>query len=765
MKQFSIIASMILIGLLFTACSSGSSSTDNSPVTDDTVTDTPATEGDGTTPKDEDGVMPDTDGSCPALTPVTHDKEIISADVKWTGKHIIKDYLTVNKLLELDKCAEIIMNEGARIMVEDGGSIKSSGTAEQHVKITSGKPVPAKGDWNAISFAATASTGNEFTYTDFIYGGQGAQGVLQFDDKTTVKIDNCTFSNIKDKAIVFEGKVNLSSFTGNSFEEVESYLVATNAEMITSLSPVTSDGKGVNRVLVDKGVIVTAGTWKNLGVNYEVKDYFEINKPIIIEAGTTVMMQPNAYINVDNGGAIKSVGTAEKKITFTSAKPAPAKGDWKDIEINEAASSENEFAYTEFKYGGVSPWGVLTLADKTTVKIDNCTFSNIKDRALSLFGKVTLSSFTGNKFEEVESYLITTNAGMIASLAPVTSDGKGVNRVLIDKGEVTEASTWKNLGVNYEVKDYFEINKPLTIEAGTTVMLQPDGFITVRDGGALKTAGTTDKKVTFTSAKDAPAKGDWKYIEIFDTASSENEFAYTNFMYGGSAPWGVLWVQSDVTVKIDNCFFKDIADRAILFQDGVKLTSFTGNSFEKIDDVLIDIQAGDVKELSPFIIDAYTGYYVLVGYGGAANGTWKKLDVPYVIKDHLYVTGSTLNIEAGTVIKMEPESFINVKDSGALKLNGISGNKVTITSSKSGPAAGDWRYIEIESTSSNANNAFTYADIMYGGGSNDWGQLYVNDGATIKLDHVTFSNGQTCDVYADGTVTNLGSNTFTACPK
>ena len=83
---------------------------------------------------------------------------------------------------------------------------------------------------------------------------------------------------------------------------------------------------------------------------------------------------------------------------------------------------------------------------------------------------------------------------------------------------------------------------------------------------------------------------------------------------------------------------------------------------------------------------------------------------------------------------------------------GAEGNRVTVTSSKAAPAAGDWTEIDIYNTASN-NCRFQYADILYGGGDGTYGALWVDGGVTVELDHVTFEDNEACDVSGDGTVT------------
>ncbi|MBX2803710.1 MAG: hypothetical protein KTR31_38895 [Myxococcales bacterium] len=84
--------------------------------------------------------------------------------------------------------------------------------------------------------------------------------------------------------------------------------------------------------------------------------------------------------------------------------------------------------------------------------------------------------------------------------------------------------------------------------------------------------------------------------------------------------------------------------------------------------------------------------------------------------------GAMLTVEPGTRLELGGGSRIFVEDNGILHAVGTEGLPVTITSSSSVPAAGDWRYIDIKSTA-DAATRFEHAIIEYGGGNGDAGAI------------------------------------------
>lgn len=59
-------------------------------------------------------------------------------------------------------------------------------------------------------------------------------------------------------------------------------------------------------------------------------------------------------------------------------------------------------------------------------------------------------------------------------------------------------------------------------------------------------------------------------------------------------------------------------------------------------------------------------------------------------------------------------------------------------------------------------NVLTSTDVKYGGGAG-YGALWLSSDAEVALDHVTFTENETCDVDSSGTV-NPVETTYSACP-
>ncbi len=149
------------------------------------------------------------------------------------------------------------------------------------------------------------------------------------------------------------------------------------------------------------------------------------------------------------------------------------------------------------------------------------------------------------------------------------------------------------------------------------------------------------------------------------------------------------------------------------------------------------------------------------------DATWAALDAPYVATDGFDVQATSgsakLTVSAGATLEFGDGAILAVRDNGGLTLDGTAASHVTVTSAKASPAAGDWGEIDLYSASSTPDNVFHYTDISYGGGNSD-GQLWVDDGAGVTLDNVTFANAA-CDVLLAGSMSSVDptASTYTTC--
>lgn len=103
-----------------------------------------------------------------------------------------------------------------------------------------------------------------------------------------------------------------------------------------------------------------------------------------------------------------------------------------------------------------------------------------------------------------------------------------------------------------------------------------------------------------------------------------------------------------------------------------------------------DAKVTPTIDAAPGTPDAVQGQIIEIVAGDiTADTTWSAINT-YVLKGHVFVTGGTLTIEAGTLIKGETGSSLVITTTGKLNAVGTAAKPIVFTSADPAPAPGDW---------------------------------------------------------------------------
>lgn len=252
----------------------------------------------------------------------------------------------------------------------------------------------------------------------------------------------------------------------------------------------------------DFGGTIDAPTTTKAGT-YTVTEGFYVNDVWTIEAGSTFIMDPDAWIEVSATGKIVAVGTSSKPIVFKSSKSVPARGDWNGVSDDGNGSS---YVYCIFSDAdtGLDINGSLA-------RVENCTFRNDTE-GLDLYDAPSMGSLSSNQFDANVDPLIVNGKYDLDDTNTFRDNTH--QYVTLDSGTVTATRSWGVLSVPLYIDAGFRVEAILTIAAGTTLSMGPDTWIDVESSGSLKAVGTEAAPIRFTSSKPTPAAGDWYGITI-----------------------------------------------------------------------------------------------------------------------------------------------------------------------------------------------------------------------------------------------------------
>ena len=284
----------------------------------------------------------------------------ITAATHWeSGVYTLQSSLTVSGgVLQVDACTKIIMPIGGTISVRDNGALSLSG-ANGQITITSAKTSPLPGDWNYVEFYATGdSANNKLENVVVEYGGGGSYGAIYVDSGARVAISNSIVRSSEDFGIEVPNGGHLASFIGNTLVNNALGPIKLGANSVDDLGTGTYTPNTVQGISVVSEAVAHDATWLDLGVPYVAENGFSVTTAtgtahLTISAGAILKLGTGSTLVVRDNGGLTLAGTAAKPITLTSAKSAPAAGDWGYIDIYASSSAGfNAIDHAVIEYGG-----------------------------------------------------------------------------------------------------------------------------------------------------------------------------------------------------------------------------------------------------------------------------------------------------------------------------------------------------------------------------------------------------------------------------
>lgn len=348
------------------------------------------------------------------------------------------------------------------------------------------------------------------------------------------------------------------------------------------------------------------------------------------------------------------------------------------------------------------------------------------------------------------------NGGNVVNECP---DTKGDNPTMHQSENLMDNEVWSGL---HRVTGSLSLGATLELKPCTVVQLDQNASIVLSTGGSIHALGVTGSPVVFTSSKSPPAAGDWGGIYIQASAANDSTFENVIVEYGG-AYYSPIRVTNGAKASFMNVLVRhtDPGAPAIQLDQGATIAKFVGVSTED-SKVGLQVAANTIGTLGSFTSDA--AEISVQSETLTDDATWKDFGLPYGMSTY-FTINAVLTLSPGVTLKMPSSATIAVNNEGSLQSIGTSEKPVTITSAKKSPDAGDWGYIQVDSTSSN-DSVLENTVVEYGGGY----MVYVQNGASLGITDSTFqhSNDDGCAVnwVAGSRITDFSGVTFkdTPCP-
>jgi hypothetical protein len=318
-------------------------------------------------------------------------------------------------------------------------------------------------------------------------------------------------------------------------------------------------------------------------------------------------MESGAALDTLESGMLRAVGSAESPIVFTSAATDPLPGDWQCVRLaGDAAGSELRFV--TFEYGGAPCEatsaryeGLLQVATPTAAVSDG-VFRRSLTHGVLIQTEGTLDEFRDNTFTDNTAASVDVAAPQLLALGTGLAFTTPGDRIDVNTTfSLRSSGTWLAQPVPFRLADGLEIGgADVTIAAGARIELG-SGSIVVFDS-TLTAAGTEESPVTFTSARDPQAPGDWGCI-TFSAPSGTPSFRHAVVEYAGSGALctgaeyeTALHVPEDAVIA--DSTFRSIAGSAITSTE-CNLAQWCDNTFESVETGPLACDTGQMPTACP----------------------------------------------------------------------------------------------------------------------------------------------------------------------
>lgn len=357
-------------------------------------------------------------------------------------------------------------------------------------------------------------------------------------------------------------------------------------------------------------------------------------------------------------------------------------------------------------------------------------------------------------------------------------------------GTIAADTTWKDNTYGHLVTCTVYVqgsaSPVLTVDAGAEVDFNNNTglWIGYSGDGDIDIAGTTTKRVSFTSSDARPSKGDYQGLVLWSRAKGSYISGLDIEYAGSSASYpGAISIYSN-DVGIDDVNVSESGQHGIYISDGApEITdttiqdnskygvycasekcldptdgAFDDNTVTKNGDAAMRVWASQVHYLSED--STYSGNTTdeITVYGGTIkrDSTWHDLGVPYRLDNSMFVQDNTyapvLTIDDGVELEFDTSTgmYIGQSFSGDIVVDGTSADPVLMTSSRPRPGRGDWTGLVLGYRTSSTTE-LNHLEVAHGGVSSSYpGSITVSSTSTTKMRDVIARDSDRHGIYVLG---------------
>ncbi|MEQ8821907.1 MAG: hypothetical protein RLY93_16850 [Sumerlaeia bacterium] len=630
--------------------------------------------------------------------------------------------------LTIEPGVVVEMDRSRGITISADGSMVARGSVGAPITFVSS----AEGShWSRIE-AALGST-FEMDHCLLLRGGETDGALVIKTSDATVR--NCSIQNSLRNGVYLDGAGIAPEFEALTITgSVDSAIYQGTADMAPEYAFLSASGNGFDGMTVRNTAVAGAARLHDGGLPYLYEfggDLQVLNGgSLTLDPGVTVLMGSSGFSsrltwNVQAGGALIAMGSAEKPIRITSAQADPTPGYWNRIDLNPGATGR--FQHCTIEYGGAGTR--LMAVNSSDVDVRDCVFQHGSGDGIALqtegiaprFERVSIQHCTGRPIWQ-------STVNMSPFYRDLSFSNTGRDVIHVTNGTITGATTLTECGIPY----YFSSGGNLSvvdgarfeIEAGVVVLMGGSGFTSglswdVQAGGEFVALGTEAMPVRIVSASENPARGDWNSLNIAAGARANlsycairhgrgmvnvfsSAFRADHCEFGFSSGYGLSVLGEGISPVLADVTFTSNSLNGLLLEDRHQAPEIRNAAFVENGDYAIRMSSIDMTPVFENLSmerNATDGVHIVARpEKPLTRRTVWPADYGIVRLDS-YPTisaGASLTIDPGVEVRLGSTGstshlVMTVQDGGALVANGTEQNPILFTSyNASSPNRGDW---------------------------------------------------------------------------
>lgn len=729
----------------------------------------------------EDAMQMDA-GSSPVLTANTAsgngfngtriDGGTLSKNIVWKGSnlpYLIHDDITVAQAftLTIEAGNRVQFNANSTDLIVQG-TLTAVGTASQPIVFTSLGDSPEK-SWGGV-YLGQAAGASRLEFCQIRYGGSNyfshtGDSMLRAENDAPTLV-NCQIHNSKSYGLSLlqsNAQVIQTHFSSNT--RAAGYMDPASFPVFTSVSATDNEYDAME---IRGGWIRQNGHWGYAEIPYLIQDDISV----AADANLTIAPKTEIQFKQNSGdlivyGTLMAVGTAQEPIRFYPANRTPTPGSWGGLVFSGTESNASRMQYCELYYGGS---GYFSSAGNANLRCDNaspgitdCKIAYSKTDGINLYNST--STIERCATENCTGHAIRMDVESFPFFQNNTASGNGYNVITVRGGTLSKSGRWDLADLHYNLENDVVVPEGihLAIDAGNTIRFQANSTdLTIY--GSLEALGTNTANIQFRPllSQERGAMGGVYFGPAANSAACR--LSYCIFEYGGSAYFSTAsssMVYCDgASPTFTDCTFRGSGSDGMLIREASP--TLTRPRFQNNKGDAVEMSRNSFPRFSQVSASA-NGKNAIRIVGGEWNkrGQWNRPGIPYLIGEDVTVQSSgEITLEAGCTLQFD-QFHSDLSIYGAFTAVGSEANPIRFTSSKVGPARGDWGSISFFSGSS---GRLEYGILEYGGSDyfsvGGSSQIRVKQGAEVTLAHLTVQNSKTNGLVIEATETNVPNCLF-----